>query len=66
MFDLIFIFKIDIYCIYDFLFYYVLVLFSIMLYKVYFEEYYGIVLFKFVVFFFCNYLILIICVFLFL
>lgn len=55
--DLIFTPKIDIYCTHDLSFHYVLVLLSIMLHKAHFEEYYGIVLFKFAAFFFCNHLI---------
>lgn len=55
--DLIFTPKIDIYCTHDLSFHYVLVLLSIMLHKAHFVEYYGIVLFKFAAFFFCNHLI---------
>lgn len=39
-----------------------LVLLSIMLHKAHFVEYYGIVLFKFAAFFFCNHLISTTCV----
>lgn len=60
--DLIFTPKIDIYCTHDLSFHYVLVLLSIMLHKAHFEEYYGIVLFKFAAFFFCNHLISTTCV----